>query len=599
MIEMTCSTSIVHFNFTINSEIKRNSVDGNTFSSVTSVNESGKNSKIYCTEEIKDSDVLTRKGNAKQMFNNCDQFDISTTDGTTVRRPELNAPTLQSNRTSNMNNGLSNGHALNLDIEQNSETTINPQSKSSFPLVSSEFSSSVNSLHTTSSETDSTDISNRLMMGLLNSHDQECITQNLLLLKNGKFENGQNVGLNSNSEWTDLKPVPNLQNNKVNILPLFDSVDQNSDEIKRNENGDTHKNNDIEHQSSGADLEKVESDNIDSLPSVINKEDSHDDETSQRLDLRFQPCSDTSNLNNLSSPLKLKTEDEKTLEHHLTTPENQELFISTNSVPSNAECNDLSAEQEFLSQHCKDLIKRVRRVQIQQTHRNLTKQMKHFVSRKQKLNSIGCQRFDLDFSPFPHFPPSSSSQLKSYLLQRDSPFVKNERLSKSDSNSTPLFSTIHPNSFNFNNQSHDIFNNQKSNLKKPFNLLPTIPHLSQQFCPPSSDSPLNNYPPFPFPPSIPHFHNNLPLNQDKHSTVYNNVNQKVLSRENKSKILTTIDTLRYNLRHLESKYDSDATDSSSGGESADELEDGELKNSTYSCTELSSTSLSGRKHTPM
>ena len=64
-----------------------------------------------------------------------------------------------------------------------------------------------------------------------------------------------------------------------------------------------------------------------------------------------------------------------------------------------------------------------------------------------------------------------------------------------------------------------------------------------------------------------------------------------LSRENKARILATIDTLRYNLRHLESKYDSDATDSSSGGESGDEFEEDDYrKSSTYPLTESSASS---------
>lgn len=134
---------------------------------------------------------------------------------------------------------------------------------------------------------------------------------------------------------------------------------------------------------------------------------------------------------------------------------------------------------------CQELLRRTRRVQVQQKHRNLTKQMRVFVSQQQKFNSVSCQRYN-------------------------------------------------------------------------------------DHC---------------------------------------NVSQNELSSENRDKILSTIDTLEYNLRHLESKYDSDATDSSSGGESCDEFEENDYRNSTYPISEaalpasssstLPSTSSDHKRHLPM
>lgn len=134
---------------------------------------------------------------------------------------------------------------------------------------------------------------------------------------------------------------------------------------------------------------------------------------------------------------------------------------------------------------CQELLRRTRRVQVQQKHRNLTKQMRVFVSQQQKFNTVTCQRY----------------------------------------------------------------NDQ---------------------C---------------------------------------NVSQNELGPENKEKIISTIDTLEYNLRHLESKYDSDATDSSSGGESCDEFEENDYRNSTYptpeastsvpSSSNLPSTSSDLKRHLPM
>ncbi|OTF74517.1 hypothetical protein BLA29_001892 [Euroglyphus maynei] len=82
--------------------------------------------------------------------------------------------------------------------------------------------------------------------------------------------------------------------------------------------------------------------------------------------------------------------------------------------------------------------------------------------------------------------------------------------------------------------------------------------------------------------------------QPKQSSSSKSRSQRLL-RENRDKLLTTIDSWRYNLRHLESKYDSDATDSSSGGESCDESESFDdifidcksmTTNSTYSNTAI-------------
>lgn len=87
------------------------------------------------------------------------------------------------------------------------------------------------------------------------------------------------------------------------------------------------------------------------------------------------------------------------------------------------------------------------------------------------------------------------------------------------------------------------------------------------------------------------------------------VSQNELTPENKEKIISTVDTLEYNLRHLESTYDSDATDSSSDCESCDEFEENDYRNSTYPITEtalpasssstLPSTSSDNKRHIPI
>lgn len=149
--------------------------------------------------------------------------------------------------------------------------------------------------------------------------------------------------------------------------------------------------------------------------------------------------------------------DDQSDEQHL------QLYQAAESTPD-LDCHE---QMQSLYRHAQDLLKRTRRAQVQQKHRNLTKQMKVFVSQQQKFSSVTCQRF-----------------------------------------------------------------NDKCN-----------------------------------------------------------VSQNGIGQENKDKLLSTIDSLRYNLRHLESKYDSDATESSSGGESCDEYEESNYRSSTFSVPEGQSSTL--------
>src|SRR5699024_3836815 len=88
-----------------------------------------------------------------------------------------------------------------------------------------------------------------------------------------------------------------------------------------------------------------------------------------------------------------------------------------NPVPKESFCDDLCREQQLLQDETLQLKRRIRRLQVQYIHRNISQQMKVFVSHEQNLNSLSCQRFSFDFSNFIQSYVSDSSQLKELLLK--------------------------------------------------------------------------------------------------------------------------------------------------------------------------------------
>ncbi|KAH7640832.1 hypothetical protein HUG17_8301 [Dermatophagoides farinae] len=232
-------------------------------------------------------------------------------------------------------------------------------------------------------------------------------------------------------------------------------------------------------------------------------------------------------------------------------------------------CNDLLSRQQNMQKITADMKHRIRRLQLQYTHKNLSKQMKQFIAENQRLNAVHCQRFELDFTNFMNLDygiagPTTMSGVLSldshhnhhhHQQQHQSPFMlshpsQNELKIKSD---------------------HLPIQPSKSDLKQAGTAA-----AQQQM----------------------HF-------QPKESSSSSNLSPQTRSprliSQNRDKLLTTIDSWRYNVRHLESKYDSDATESSSGGESCDESESFDdividsksiMANSTYSTTTILPSPLS-------
>lgn len=235
--------------------------------------------------------------------------------------------------------------------------------------------------------------------------------------------------------------------------------------------------------------------------------------------------------------------------------------------------NDLLSQQQILQKRCLETKRRITRLQVQHTHRNLTKQMKNFVFYQQKLNLLKCQRFELDFSNLMNEYPENI-------------FIQNQQHHQqllNNINNNSNLATILKTNFNQHCQPQKLTTLNTSftttnvdDLTAKTSVIPT-PIFNESAAFDAVNSNDQNQ-------------------QKKCTTPPASTNVKQISGEAQNKILTTIGSLRYNLRHLETKYDSDATESSSGGESCDESDDFDStnqytnNNTTYSATNLPTTS---------
>lgn len=562
---MTCSTSIVHFNFPLNSEINLNSIDKDNYLSP-------KESSQIISSDIDKSDDLEAGQEShnivKQMIKSKSQLELNSKLSIVNENLEFKV----NNSSSNMNNGLSNGHDLNLGLDHSGITL--PQSNSASSYSTTELSSGTVTINPVSSISSSCSNSNTFFdtsetMGILSTTDKHNLPQNLLIFNDKvKIENGQKLALDD-PEWTNVQPK---LVDKVNILP----------QINLSSN------------------EKQTSPCVEE-PKNCNQTN---DNLSKAYLIKRNVNQETNLCQNFNSNIKLDSVD-CSLKSHLCSSEisnspNQQLFLD-NSVPDsvpNESTSDLCVEQQGLQNLAKQLNKRIRRVQLQHSHRNINKQMKIFMSLQQNLNSINCQSFNFDFSNYLQTSTTNASQLKELLLQKD--LTKNEKQCISDTNLP--YSSIQQPQYLSHLSSNDVVHSLKSSNNayeelddnvSQYSMYNTLTTPLQNQYPDFSSNKLSSLS------TSNHIEgNSLFINQQK-SSIQCNFVPKTLSQESKEKILSTIDTLRFNLRHLESKYDSDATDSSSGGESCDEFDDDDIK-PTYSVTAASISSTSTvKKYIPM
>lgn len=210
--------------------------------------------------------------------------------------------------------------------------------------------------------------------------------------------------------------------------------------------------------------------------------------------------------------------------------------------PSNEQ---LKTDQCLMLNYIDDLEHRIRKLQFHQTNRIINQQMKQFVNHQQRLNAVKCQRLELNVASF---------------LNNYSQINNNTNLDVDVQNNF--------NSTNFSNVSIQVLNESPSPNVNLQNFLLNQPDCIQKY-------------------------NDATTKQQPQQNSSNQIQQRNrVSQENQHKIFTTIEALRFNLRHCESKYDSDATDSSSGGESCDEMDQNEILSSDSAVPSVSTKNTS-------
>lgn len=566
---MTCSASIVHFNFPLNSEISLIQENNNKEKYLSS----SESSEIIFSDRKSVEEESPPPLDVVQQMIKSKSSELESKQAA-VQNEKKTYPN------SNMNNGLSNGHDLNLvqhsgnnnTLESNSTSSIfNPLSTitaaaavvASSPATDNIPVSSISSSNSFPNNNNNTDT-----MGILNTSDKHNLPPNCLLFNkvSKTIENGQKLSFVTPAAtttvvdqvgWADLQPKLVDQ---VDVLP---QINQTSDKeislnIEVNSSCNQIANNGGDRQNSGL----FDGKQIDSLEAA-----SVNISNSKSINFEFETVTSLNNSGNGNNN-NLCSSDLSSSE--LLSLTNQPLFhennLLTDSVPNESNNHDdLCTEQQVLQKQTKQLCKRIRRVQLQQTHRNVTKQMKLFLSLQQKLNSINCQSFNFDFTNSLQTPTNNASQLKELLLQKD--LTKNEKQNIHNNNFEQPNSTSYLSAIQHFH--HPYINDSKSLISDSSYLGDPLSEFSTTFQQSHHHPDLSSL----------SFANRL---QDSlYQSNQCNIVPKALSQDNKDRILATIDTLRFNLRHIESKYDSDATDSSSGGESCDELEDEDVK-PTYS-----------------
>lgn len=283
-------------------------------------------------------------------------------------------------------------------------------------------------------------------------------------------------------------------------------------------------------------------------------------------------------------------------------------------------------------QETSTLLRRLQRIQVQHTHRNLNQQMKVYVEGQQRLNSIQCQRFEYDYSRARLEAQHHKLRLDHYLQQQNDQLLARQQLPsplkspskqhsiKQEDSSSSQFPQYHVDvqqNVSFASRSPSVVPSQLpvQGLPPRFNQSPTanrslfatphapqVPqsshelitsHLLSQFSPNQKHVLVQQHPGFVS--SSPSMHtpvmNNTPTSSylgcssatDLHEyplfmlkdmlekQTQQSIPPQFLSEENKERVRSTLNSLYYNLRHAEEKYDSDATESSTGGDSDDDF----------------------------
>lgn len=432
--------------------------------------------------------------------------------------------------TLNMSKGLSNGHQLNdnkIDINLTNNLDINS-------ICATTSSNTITTTSSSCSTTCSTVNSTEATMGLSNASTKESLTQHLLLssLKSGKPENGQRIDL-TNISWNDLKQQNNC-NKSLDLLQNQTNSETNEHQLETN---CLPQNSPLNDQTMDQIIEEV-----------LNKSESQVTE-----ELTAEPMLETNSCEDREENESLVPNAESNEENVSEEP----CVVSEERTCLPSQKIDIKEQQLSLIRQTERLMRRLRRLQFTQNHKHFSKQMKAFVENQQKVLTVGCQRQTEPIS-------SSVPQLQSYsnpvedrmkLLTPEG--VKGLSTSALVNLVKRLGSTTSPNEANHLNDYYPPQTPVRVHPQTPpFTSSPHSSHASPQLT--QSSTPASHLP-----------------NCGEESSLVKLLEktQSRVSLEDRESIISTIDSLSANLRHFETGFDSDATESSSGGESCDELED--------------------------
>jgi hypothetical protein len=416
--------------------------------------------------------------------------------------------------TINMNKGLSNGHEFSLndiDIDINANDNISTTTLTTTPTTTS---------------TDTT-------MGLLNSNSKDNLnlTQHLITsLKTGKPENGQRIDF-TNIQWNDLKQTnTNTTSHDINDIKTNNCV-SNQLEI-----------NNLAPISPSLNDQSVEQLIQQELQQNVSQEQQQIEKP--KMESNIVPEEEQQQRESLGSEVANELNDNNIAMCPSTDPQSEPI--------------DIKAQQLLLEKQSDRLMRRIRRLQFKQTHRHLTKQMRAFVDHQQIVTGISCQR-----------QTESNANIISQLQSVVNPVEDRMKLltpegvkGLSTSALVNLVKRLGSTATHEINRLNEFCPQQTS-----FQLPPQTPSFTTTS---SSSTQLQQTPQL-----IPNSTEEttlVKLLQKSHTSSSVSQQSRVNSDEKES-FLNTVDTLNANLRNFERGFDSDATESSSGGESCDEFED--------------------------
>lgn len=222
--------------------------------------------------------------------------------------------------------------------------------------------------------------------------------------------------------------------------------------------------------------------------------------------------------------------------------------------PTSEECGNIVNEEVQLHESAMEtqaqvILSRIHRLQGRQCQRHLQKHVQAFVRHEQIATGVGCQALRLAKE---RREPNGRYVNPRHAVMEDK-FMRQDGLkSMSKSSLINLVKKLESSNFNNDGSSKSLENMSNS---------PTLSKMKAASRLPSFDISSSQHLQSPSAPQHEHQHP---------SAIRTSSEVQLNAPENRNVIDCSVGILKHNLHHLEKDYDSDATDSSSGGDSCDE-----------------------------